>query len=283
MSCHCSSCSEGFLELTHPGTTRLKNGQGQELSSSLVATPPELAREYAEMLNRAAPKRRPKLMCRDHVAQVGRWFAQGVLVLGLVDIHERAALLGRELRVLVTEGKWVRSIPDDNALNEFARIQVLAHELGHELNRHDERPSPFDYHPEAAADFWAGWLESQRFGSDKELGTVFFATLGCNQAQCSHPRSSVRAEAYRAGFAAGQNIDGQGNRRQTRTEDVPPRNASATQTGGPSLGDLALGVGLVAAAFAAVAGLAKVLNPNGKTYDSDVSRYRTRDGKFARG
>lgn len=287
MSCHCSSCVDGSLALIQPTVARLSNTAAQGLSSRLIPTPPELAREYQAMLDRAQAKRRPQLMCRDHVAQVGRWFAQGVLVLGFADIRVRAGLLDKALTVLRLQGRWSRPVPDLDGLDKFARLQILAHELGHELNRHDQRVSPFDSHPEAAADYWAGWLEAQRPGSDEEMGALFFAAIGCNEEQCSHPKSSVRAEAYRAGFRAGRQVAEQPRQQQSnaghsapRTEPPPP---AANQ--GSSLGEVLGAIGLGAIAVAGVAAAAKGL-ANLLEYDKpprrQASRSRPKKGRSRR-
>lgn len=246
MSCRCSDCWNGPQVLTEPHVAHLANGAAPPLPSVLVETPPELEREYQAMLDRAAPQRRPRLMCRNRVAQVGRWFAQGVLVLGLYDIRERAHLLEKALTVLKGQGTWSRPVPDIDVLNRFARRQVLAHELGHELDRHDKRPSPYQ-HPESAADYWAGWLEAQNPGSDEEMGAVFFATIGCNVQGCSHPRSSVRAEAYRAGFATGRELVRKQAEHQQQATQATARAPSPSTSSGPSLGEVLLGFAAVAA------------------------------------
>lgn len=284
MACRCSSCSQGFVELTQPTVAFLNGEHGRLLSSMPVSTPEELAREYAAMLTWAHPQRRPRLMCRDHVAQVGRWFAQGVLVLGLEDIRQRAQLLRRMLQVRQQHGTWLRPVPHPAELNRFARRQVLAHELGHELNRHDRRASPFDEHPEAAADFWAGWLEAQRLGGDEALGAAFFALIGCNQAGCSHPTSSKRAEAYQAGFAAGRRVEAPASKpRVTSRDRAPQAAASPPRNSGPSAEDILAGVGLGAAAVVGMVGVAKLLEAlfdGGKSYDANVGRYRDKRGRF---
>lgn len=286
MSCHCSSCGEGSLDLLQPTLARLANSAGESLSSRPIPTPPELAREYQAMLDRAQPKRRPQLMCRDHVAQVGRWFAQGVLVLGFVDIRSRAGLLDKALTVLRQQGRWSRPVPDLDDLDKFARLQILAHELGHELNRHDQRVSPFDSHPEAAADYWAGWLEAQRPGSDEEMGALFFATIGCNEEQCSHPTSSVRADAYRAGFRAGRQVAAQSRQQQSNAGYSAPRTEPpATANQGSSFGEILGAIGLGAIAVAGVAAVAKgvaSLLEDEKPPRRRASRSRPKQGRSRR-
>lgn len=282
MDCHCSSsCCDGYYELLHPGAVSLPATGEQRRSSVQVETPAELQSAYQGMLAYAQPKRRPTLMCRDHVAQVGRWFAQGVLVIGLIDIRKRVQSLSEKLTLLQQHGGWLRPIPEFEALNRFAQIQVVAHEFGHELNRHDQRVSPFDSDPEAAADYWAGWLEAQRRDGDEESGAAFFATLGCNVQGCDHPTSAKRSEAYRNGFAAGRTVFEQAQQHSATNQDGAHADLLPPKSKGWSFRKIAWGVAAAVTTIAvtALAGSAR----GGSTYDPRADRYRDKRGQFTRG
>lgn len=280
MACRCTGCCDGSPQLTKPGRALLANGIYPPLSSVVVDTPPELAMEYQAMLRRASLSRPLTLRCRNRVAQVGQWTSDGVVVLGLEDIRERARLLERRLHVRKTQGHWSPPVPDLDSLDTFAQRQVLAHEIGHELDQHERRPSPYA-HPEAVADYWAGWLEGQRPGSDEDLGAEFFAVLGCNVQGCTHPRSSDRAKAYRQGFASGRIVAAKTQSHQIPREAPPPRQPPPRPSNsGPSVGEV---LGIFALGAAALAGLAVALSSSDDSSDEKGGRSRDKKGRFRKG
>lgn len=280
MACRCIGCGDGSPQLAKSGRALLANGIDPPLSSDVVDTPPELAMEYQAMLRRASLSRPLTLRCRNRVAQVGQWTSDGVVVLGLEDIRERARLLERRLHVRKTQGHWSPPVPDLDSLDAFAQRQVLAHEIGHELDQHERRSSPY-VHPEAVADYWAGWLEGQRSGSDEDLGAEFFAVLGCNVQGCSHPRSSDRADAYRQGFTAGRLVAAKPQSRQIPREAIPPRQPPPRpSSSGPSVGKV---LGIFALGAAALVGIAAALGGTDDSYDEKAGRYRDKKGRFRKG
>lgn len=245
--CHCHACDGNDQDyyLLESGLAALPSGQ--YVSSQWVPTPHDLEYAYAQMLTAVQPPRRPRLACRDRSGGGGgRWFAHGVLVLGLDELDELARNIWASLQA---DAAWAGHLPPWTELVRAVRLLVLAHELGHELNRHGYQ-SPHDDHREAAADYWAGWLAGRLSFASIALGTRVFAAIGCNQRHCTHPPSAKRAAAFRDGYAAGVPVA------QTASR--------ATANSQPSSGLAAVAaVGLGALAVAGlVAGLASLLDGN---------------------
>lgn len=197
--CHLCCGSEHDFQRLASGLAAHPNGG--YISSRWIPTPPEIARAYDQMLAVVQPSRWPRLACRDHVGGGGgRWFAHGVIVLGLAELDELAQSIWADLQA---DPAWVGHIPGWNEFVYIVRLLVLAHELGHELNWLGYL-SPHDDHLEAAADFWAGWLAGRLRLTPVAFGMHVFAAIGCNQWGCTHPTSPKRAKAFKDGYAAGR-------------------------------------------------------------------------------
>lgn len=275
---HCSLCASGqdVLHLQEHGF--LAGHDRQEQAFHRLETPPELAEAYRRMLVIAKPKRAPRLLCRDVVGgSAGRWFSLGVIVLGLNEIDALADKLWWKLRL---DQRWARRLPHRDHLRHVARVFILAHELGHELN-HEGRSSPHDMHAEAAADYWAGQITARLTGIDGELGATFFALIGCNEKFCTHPSSDGRSQAFRDGFRSGFDVAEQDSDRQTTSDKdratPPPKDT------GPGVGEVIAGAAATAAVVYGAVKIIEALFGGGKTYHADVDRYRNRRGQFTRG
>jgi hypothetical protein len=79
-----------------------------------------------------------------------------------------------------------------------ATVRCMAHELGHALIA-SGMVNPYAPDPEAGADYYAGRLDAAR-GRNRQLGEMFFWSIGCIGPSCTHPRPDVRAGAYAAGY-----------------------------------------------------------------------------------
>ena len=277
MPTHCSSCLAGHDTL-HRSTEGFVDGHdGKPQAFHHLDTPPELEAAYRDMLATIKPTRTPRLLCRDVVGgAAGRWFSCGVIVLGLNEIDALAEKLWWKL---VTEQNQNGLLPDRSRLRFLARAWILAHELGHELSA-ENRASPHDEHKEAAADYWAGRITGELWGSERAFGEAFFALIGCNEKFCTHPSSGDRARAFRDGFAAGVNVrNPEGTR---RTERVASPSAARRESG---FEDVVAGVAGVLGFAALAVGVVKLVGAltDGASYDPTADRYRNRKGLFTKG
>jgi hypothetical protein len=92
--------------------------------------------------------------------------------------------------------------PSRPALLQFvmaaATVRCMAHEFGHALIA-SGMANPYEPDGEAGADYYAGRLDAAR-GRSRQLGEMFFWSIGCVGLSCTHPRPDVRAAAYGAGY-----------------------------------------------------------------------------------
>jgi len=242
---HCQGCSGSEHDYHELASGQALQLSGRWVHSQWIGTPAELELIYERMLDAVQPRRRPRLACRDRSGGGGgRWFAHGVIVLGLSELAELARKIWQSL---ASAAGWQGNFPAFADVEHAVRVLVLAHELGHELKWAGYR-SPHDSHAEAAADYWAGWLVGHLGLVSSEFGAIVFAAIGCNYSGCSHPSSSTRSKAFQAGYA-----DAQAGARPTRYADFT---ASPSSGAGDVLAVGLLAVGIIGgiAALAALAG-----------------------------
>lgn len=231
---HCQGCSGSEHDYHELASGQALQLSGRWVHSQWVGTPAELELIYERMLDAVQPRRRPRLACRDRSGGGGgRWFAHGVIVLGLSELAELARSVWQSL---ASSPAWRGNLPGLPDVERAVRILVLAHELGHELMWAGYRSS-HDNHAEAAADYWAGWLVGHLGLVSSEFGAIVFAAIGCNRSGCSHPSSSTRSSAFRAGYA-----DALAGTRPTRYADA---HASPSSRAGDVLAVGLLAIGIV--------------------------------------
>lgn len=220
---HCQGCSGSEHDYHQLASGQALQLSGRWVHSQWIGTPAELELIYDRMLDAVQPRRRPRLACRDRSGGGGgRWFAHGVIVLGLAELAELARNIWQGL---TSSPAWRGNLPVFGDVEYAVRVLVLAHELGHELKWAGYR-SPHDNHAEAAADYWAGWLVGRLGLVSSEFGAIVFAAIGCNYSGCSHPSSSTRSKAFQAGYA-----DAQAGVRPTRYADAAASPSSGAGDG----------------------------------------------------
>jgi len=178
-----------------------------------AATPNSVENEYARMIAStsllACP---PALEFYDDLHGVGGLFSapDWTIFVGIRDMQEIAAGVvsrwPKEIATLFVSGRvgvWPTAAAVFTFAFDAAVRRCVAHELGHALTSRGS-PNPYEPDDEAGADYYAGRLDAAR-GRSRDLGEMFFYTIGCVGSYCEHPSPLYRAAAYRAGFDAQQN------------------------------------------------------------------------------
>ena len=276
MGCRCTGCCDGSPQLTKPGRALLANDIGPPLSSVVVDTPPELAVGIWRCSGERHSSRPLTLRCRNRVAQVGQWTSDGVVVLGLEDIRERARLLERRLHVRKTQGHWTPHVPDLDSLDAFAQRQVLAHEIGHELDQQERRSSPM-----CIPRLWrtigrGGWKVSVRAAMKTWAPSSLPSWVAMFKAV---PILVRRTERKRIGKDSSPVASLQRSLSLTRYPEKPHRHARLPpSSSGPSVGEV-LGIfALGQPPWLASPPLSVVVT----IYDEKAGRYRDKRGRFRR-
>lgn len=185
------------------------DGRTEQKRSTRVALPPEFRTDYDAMVRRTPLKANPPILeLYDTLHGVGGMFIadpdQWVIVVGIQDMREIAAgVVARwETRVATifanSSGGW----PNRDQVHAFAFAAAMrrctAHEIGHALLAAGSA-NPYAPDAEAGADYYAGRLDAA-CGRNRELGEMFFFSIGCVGTMCDHPSPSARATAYGKGY-----------------------------------------------------------------------------------
>jgi hypothetical protein len=183
-------------------------GFSEQRVSSQVAAPNGMAGEYAAM-TRLTPMAQhpPTLEFYNDLHDVGGIFsgADWVIMVGVADMQRIANKVlaewaGPAEQVYMAHNRGMR--PNPQALFHFvkqaATVRCMAHELGHALI-FTGLGNPYWPDGEAGADYCAGRLDAAR-GRSRDLGQMFFWSIGCVGPSCDHPTPDARASAYVAGF-----------------------------------------------------------------------------------
>jgi hypothetical protein len=185
------------------------NGFAEQKVSVRVQPPPGMAEEYAAMTQLTPLAQSPPAVeFYSDLHGVGGIFSGndwGILV-GVGDMLRAADKVlanwypAAEAVCMGAGSRGQR--PSRPALFQFvmaaATVRCMAHELGHALIT-SGMANPYEPDGEAGADYYAGRLDAAR-GRNRQLGEMFFWSIGCVGPSCVHPRPDVRAAAYGAGY-----------------------------------------------------------------------------------
>jgi hypothetical protein len=183
-------------------------GLAEARVSVRVQPPPGMAEEYAAMTQLTPLAQSPPAVeFYSDLHDVGGIFSVndwGILV-GVGDMLRVASRVltswqqAAEAVYLVNNGGHRPSRPTlFRFVVEAATVRCMAHELGHALIA-GGMVNPYAPDGEAGADYYAGRLDAAR-GRNRQLGEMFFWSIGCVGPSCTHPRPDVRAGAYGAGY-----------------------------------------------------------------------------------
>jgi hypothetical protein len=184
------------------------NGLVEARVSVRVQPPPGMAEEYAAMTQLTPLAQTPPgVDFYSDLHDVGGIFSGNdwVILVGVGDMLRIASTVlqswqhAAEAVCMASNGGQRPSRP---ALFRFvvgaATVRCMAHELGHALIARG-MANPYAPDGEAGADYYAGRLDAAR-GRNRQLGEMFFWSIGCVGPSCTHPRPDVRAGAYGAGY-----------------------------------------------------------------------------------
>lgn len=199
---HAVRYTNGFATFAVPGTYGPEHKTARQ-----VAVPPAMHADYDKMVA-LTPLRDhpPALEFYDDLHGVGGMFIPQAWAI-IVGVKDQAEIAARVRRIWPTEvAQLFRQVhgrlPAPGQLVPFvfdaAVRRCMAHELGHALIRNGSG-NPYAPDEEAGADYYAGRFDAA-LGRMRNLGAMFFYSIGCVGPSCTHPEPDVRAEAHGAGF-----------------------------------------------------------------------------------
>ena len=164
--------------------------------------------DFEDMLRRTSLcDNPPSLEFFDDLHGVGGMFvpAQSVILIGMKDQRDIAATVvsrwAQQVAAIYAHSNGGKR-PTPAELSGFALDaairRCMAHEIGHALLAAGHA-NPYEPDEEAGADYYAGKFDAAR-GKSRELGEMFFFSIGCTGPSCTHPAPAARAAAYRAGY-----------------------------------------------------------------------------------
>lgn len=185
-----------------------RSGARDQKAAYQVAVPSELQQDYRKMVGMTRLHSAPTLEFYNDLHGVGGLFlpAAWAILVGVRDMEDIATRMLQQfgdkvLRVYLSNPG--ASYPSYDMLFAYVRDaasrRCMAHELGHAIISKGA-PNPYAPDGEAGADYYAGRLEAAAGNRSRELGEIFFWSIGCTGPSCTHPAPPVRAQAYGGGF-----------------------------------------------------------------------------------
>ena len=147
-------------------------------------------RAYHEMVKVSGLSCPPTLVFVESLGGEAGIYFRDLIMLGIRDAFLIAARIMKSSRKPRTPKRLL-------GLTHSVLKRVLAHEIGHALDKERALQAPFR-DAEARADFAAGWIDAM-LGGDPWIGREVFRAIGCESLGCTHPSAAGRAHAYITG------------------------------------------------------------------------------------